>query len=267
MSSGRTASSSLGRSSSSPSGARAGPRSCASAECSPAIGSSCSSGRTSTGWRSCSPCMKVGAVVVPAPVTTSRRRARRSHRRAPAARLVVAARAPEAEIVRMAERPHVLYVDEAQPLLSAHARAGADARLRARATSPSSSPAPGAAGGPHVVDAHERVPPSPPGYRPSTGSTRAAATPSGAPLDTAPRARSGTLCSARGRAVPRSLLHEGEFEPLERLDLIYRLGTHDSLPDALPNTPRSQTGDRSSAASGRPSSAAWSPRATTSIPR
>ncbi len=61
-------------------------------------------------------CLKVGAVVVPAPVTMSAATLE-DRLTTTAARLVVAARAAEPEIVRMAERPHVLYVDEAQPLL------------------------------------------------------------------------------------------------------------------------------------------------------
>ena len=167
-------------------------------------------------------CLKVGAVVVPAPVTMSATTLE-ARMAATAARLVVAARAAEPEIVRMGERPHVLYVDEAQPLLLGapeHAPTH-DSTSRDLAFVLTSA---GASGGPHLV-AHTNA---------SAFAARVAA--------------EYWLDAGRGDAVwctasagspstvwhsllgpwsrgAETLLHEGEFEPLERLDLIYRLGT------------------------------------------
>ena len=61
-------------------------------------------------------CLKVGAVMVPGPVTMSTETLE-DRATTLGARLVVAARALEPGIVRMIERPQVLYVDEAQELL------------------------------------------------------------------------------------------------------------------------------------------------------
>ena len=167
-------------------------------------------------------CMKVGAVVVPAAVTTSATTLE-DRMSATAARLVVAARAAETEIVRMVEHPHVLYVDEAQPLLlGAPEQAPThDSSSRDLAFILTSA---GASGGPHLV-AHTNA---------SAFAARVAAEywldagRGDAVWCTASAGSPSTVWHALLGPWSRgaeTLLHEGEFEPLERLDLIYRLGT------------------------------------------
>ncbi|MDQ3671313.1 MAG: AMP-binding protein, partial [Actinomycetota bacterium] len=167
-------------------------------------------------------CLKVGAVVVPAPVTMSAA-ALEDRMATTGARLVVAARAAEPEIVRMTERPHVLYVDEAQPLLldapdqaSTHDSSSRDLAFVLTSA--------GTSGGPHLV-AHTNA---------SAFAARVAAEywldagRGDAVWCTAPSASANSVWHALLGPWSRgaeALLHEGEFEPLERLDLIYRFGT------------------------------------------
>ncbi|MBA3401027.1 MAG: AMP-binding protein, partial [Actinobacteria bacterium] len=167
-------------------------------------------------------CLKVGAVVVPAPVTMSAATLE-DRMAATGARLIVATRTAEPEIVRMVERPHVLYVDEAQPLLlSAPEQAPThDSSPRDLAFVLTSA---GTSGGPHLV-AHTNA---------SAFAARVAAEywldagRGDAVWSTAPSGSPNSVWHALLGPWSRgaeTLLHEGEFEPLERLDLIYRFGT------------------------------------------
>jgi len=166
-------------------------------------------------------CLKVGAVMVPGPVTMSTETLE-DYATTTGARLVVAARAVEPGIARMVERPHVLYLDEALGLLTGAPEQAPthDSSLRDLAFILTSA---GTSEGPRLV-----------------GHTNASAF-------AARVAAEHWLDAGRGDAVwctagagsastvwhvllgpwsrgAETLLHEGEFEPLERLDLIHRLG-------------------------------------------
>ena len=167
-------------------------------------------------------CLKVGAVVAPAPVTVSASTLD-DRMTTTSPRLVVAARAAEPEIVRMSDSPHLLYVDDAHPLLlGAPEQAPThDSSSRDLAFVLTSA---GTAGGPHLVS-HTNA---------SVFATRVAAEywldagRGDAVWSTAPPGSPNSIWHALLGAWSRgaeTLLHEGEFEPLERLDLIYRFGT------------------------------------------
>jgi len=167
-------------------------------------------------------CLKVGAVVVPASVSMSAATLE-DRLTTTDARLLVAARVAQTEVVRMVDRPHVLYVDEAQPLLlGAPDKASThDSSSRDLAFVLTSA---GTSGGPHLV-AH------------TNAAAFAARVASEHWLDagrgdsvwcTAPAGSPNSVMHALLGPWSRgaeTLLHEGEFEPLERLDLIYRFGT------------------------------------------
>jgi acetyl-CoA synthetase/medium-chain acyl-CoA synthetase len=166
-------------------------------------------------------CLKVGAVLVPGPVTMSTETLE-DRTTTLGARLVVAARAVEAAIVQMIERPQVLYVDEARELLPAAPEQAATHESSSHDLAFVLTSA-GASEGPRLI-----------GH--SNDAVFAARVAAEYWLD-AGRGDAVWCTAAAGSANTvlhtllgpwsrgaKTLVHEDDFEPLERLDLIHRLG-------------------------------------------
>ncbi len=166
-------------------------------------------------------CLKVGAVLVPGPVTMSTETLE-DRVTTLGARLVVAARTVETAIVRMIERPEVLYVDEARELLPAAPEQAATHESSSRDLAFVLTSA-GASEGPRLI-----------GH--SNDAVFAARVAAEYWLD-AGRSDAVWCTAAAGSANTvwhtllgpwsrgaKTLVHEDDFEPLERLDLIHRLG-------------------------------------------
>ncbi len=167
-------------------------------------------------------CMKVGAVVVPcSPAMTAEALDVRVSRTG--AELVIAEPVVAPEIARMLERPQVLYVDEGRGLLDTVGAHGSshDSSSRDIAFVLATS---GTASGTRLV-----------GH--SHGSVFAARVAAEHWLDAGrgdavwATADTGSAASIWHALVgpwsrgAETLLHDGPFDPLERLDLVYRLGT------------------------------------------
>lgn len=168
-----------------------------------------------------SACLKIGAIVVPAPALLSRETLH-SRLRMSGAELIVADRASEDEIVSAHDRPQVLYVDEGKQLLNSVSEDAPTHDTSSRDLAFILATA-GTAGEQKLV-----------GH--SHGSTFAARVAAEHWLDagrgdavwcTAGAGSSETIWHtllgpwSRGA---ETLLHDGAFDPAERLDLIYRLG-------------------------------------------
>ncbi|MEX2613294.1 MAG: AMP-binding protein, partial [Gaiellaceae bacterium] len=166
-------------------------------------------------------CLKVGAIVVPASPTLSRENLR-SRLTMTGAELVIADGASENEIARTPDRPQVLYVDEGKQLLQSVAEEAPTHSTSSRDIAFVLATA-GTAGQPKLV-----------GH--SHGSTFAARVPAEHWLDAG--RGDAVWCTAGAESADaiwhtllgpwsrgaETLLHDGVFDPLERLDLIYRLG-------------------------------------------
>ena len=166
-------------------------------------------------------CLKVGAVVVPGqPRLSAETLDVRLEQTG--AELVVAERAVESEIIRATNRPQVLYVDEAQELLlsSTEQAPTHDSSSRDLAfilTTPGTAGSPRLVGHTHGAVFAARVPAE---YWLDAGRGDAVWCTAEAG---SPESIWHTLVGPWSRGA-ELLVHDGPFDALERLDLIYRLG-------------------------------------------